>query len=465
MFPRLIFPVIFAFISLNLLSQAKIVSITYDGDVATLSRNTPQAGIVYYWQGTSCGTLMNHSSATTLATTDGTYFLRGYNSSGAVWATTCASTTVTFPDLTPPLLSGVTTGPIDEGDPIAATSNENGMIYLVLEGTAANLTSINSDKVSEAVATAHTPVSLSTTGIGLGLFKVFAVDAHDNISLASDFIEVTDLTAPVLSDVSSGPVDVGDDIAATSNENGVIYLVPEGTAGNVGAVNAAKVSEAAASAGTPVILSTSGISLGSYIVYAMDGFDNFSSASPVIEVLDMTAPVLSDVTAGPVEIGTEILATSNEDGMIYLVPGGTAAGIGDITSASASQAVSSANVASTLATVGIDLGEYIVYAVDGSDNISAASPAITLTWATFIDPGTANSDQVQIYPVNVVDVLYIKSREQVSEASVYSLQGAQLIRINTPIDQIEMSHLNTGVYIVNLKLEDGTGFSARITKE
>ena len=449
---RLILSAIIAFIGLSLFAQPEIVSITYDGDVATLTSNVPPAGIVYYWQGTSCGTLMNHSSSTTVATTNGTYFLREYNSAGAVWATACASTTVTFPDLTPPILSGVTagpieegdpiaatsnengmiflvpagtpanygsivasrvasasatanvavelltagnglgdfvvyatdaannvsaasavitvtdltapvlsnvtTGPIDEGDPIAATSNENGMIYLVLEGTAANLTAINTDKVAEAVATANTPVSLSTTGIGLGLFKVFAVDAFDNISVASDFIEVTDLTPPVLSDVTAGPVDVGDDIAATSNENGIIYLVPEGTAGNLGAVNAAKVSEVAASANTPASLSTTGIPLGNYIVYAMDGFDNFSTASPVIEVADLTAPVLSDVTAGPVEVGTDILATSNEDGMIYLVPGGTAPDIGDITSAQVSQAISSANVASTLATTGIDAGDY-----------------------------------------------------------------------------------------------------------
>jgi len=371
MFPRLIFPVVLAFISLNLLAQARIVSVTYDGDVATLSRNTPPAGIIYYWQGTSCGTLMNHSSATTLATTDGSYFLRGYNSSGAVWATTCASTTVTFPDLTPPVLYGVTTGPIDEGDPIAATSNENGMIYLVLEGTAANLTAINNDKVGEATATAHTQVSLSTTGIGLGLYKVFAVDVSDNISVASDYIEVADLTAPVL----------------------------------------------------------------------------------------------SDVTAGPIEAGTDILATSNEDGVIYLVPDGTAPGIGDITTAQVSQTISSANVASTLATTGIDVGDYIVYAVDASDNISAASSTITVNPVTFIDLNTANSGRVQLYPVSVVDILYIKSREQVSSATVYSLQGAQMIKISTALDQIDMSSLSAGVYIVNLKLEDGTGFSARINKD
>jgi hypothetical protein len=260
-------------------------------------------------------------------------------------------------------------------------------------------------------------------------------------------------------------VDVGDVIAATSNENGVIYLVPEGTAGNVTAVNAAKVSEAAASANTPVSLSTTGIPLGNYIVYAMDGFDNFSIASLVIEVVDLTAPVLSDVTAGPVEVGTDILATSNEDGMIYLVPDGTAPNTGDIGAAQVSQVISSANVASTLATTGITTGDYVVYAVDGSDNISAASPVITVTPVTYVDLNRANSGQVQLYPVNVAGVLYIKSNIQVSSAAVYTLQGAQVITINTAIDQIDMSSLEAGVYIISLKLEDETIFSGKVTKK
>ena len=106
---RLFIPIFLVFVCASLLAQPEIVSITYDGDVAILTTNTPPAGIVYYWQGTSCGTLMNHSSSTTLASSDGTYYLREYNSTGAVWSTSCASTIVLFPDLTPPILSGVTT--------------------------------------------------------------------------------------------------------------------------------------------------------------------------------------------------------------------------------------------------------------------------------------------------------------------------------------------------------------------
>jgi len=273
---RLILPAFLAIISINLFAQPEIDSITYDGDVAILFTNVPPDGIVYYWQGTSCGTLMNHSSSTTLVSADGTYYLREYNSTGAVWSTSCASTIVLFPDETP--------------------------------------------------------------------------------------------------------------------------------------------------------------------------------------------PVLSDVTAGSINAGTDVLATSNEDGMIYLVPGGTAADLVAIDAAKVAEASATENVAVSLPTNGLPEDDYIVYAVDGSDNISAASSAINISWATYIDLGSASSEQVQLYPANVTDILYIKSNIQVSSAIVYSLQGAQMIKINTPIDQIDMNSLNAGVYIVSVKLEDNSVFNGKVTK-
>ena len=556
---RLFIPIFLVFVCASLLAQPEIVSISYGDNEAILTRNTPPAGIVYYWQGTSCGTLMNHSSSTTVATASGTFYLREYYSTGMAWATSCASTIVMFPDVIPPVLSNVTTGPVDEGDPIAATSNEAGMIFLVPAGTPANYSTIVASRVASAIATAHVPVSLVTTGlalgdylvyaadaahnvstasaaitvtdltapvlsgvtagpvaegdniaatsnedgmiylvhdgtspnvgaigaakvseavasaaipvslptagIGLGDYIVYAVDGHDNVSVASAVIAVVDLTAPILSDVSPGPVEPGDNIAATSNESGAIFLVPDGTAPNVGAIVAAQVAEASATANVAVALATTGIELGDYIVYAVDGSDNVSASSAVIEVVDLTAPVLSDVTAGPIEVGTEILATSNEDGMIYLVPDGTAANIGDITSAQLAQITATANVAGTLATTGIATGDYVVYAVDGSDNLSAASPVITITPVSSIDPNNANPDQVQLYPSIVTDILYIKSKVEVSSALVYSLQGAQVINITTPTDRIDMSGLADGVYIVKVKLLDDTIYSGKVNKQ
>ncbi len=460
---RFFIPVLLVFVCASVMAQPEIVSITYGDNEAILTRNTPPAGIIYYWQGSSCGTLMNHNGSTTVATTSGTFYLREYYSSSMSWATSCASTIVIMPDVTSPVLSGVTAGPIEEGDNIAATSNEDGMIYLVPAGTSADYSSIVASHVASASATANVAVSLLTTGLSLGDYLVYAADDAHNISTASA-ITITDLTAPVLSDVSPGPLEPGENVAATSNEDGMIYLVPDGTAANIGAISAAKVAEASATAGVPVALATTGIGLGDYIVFAVDGFDNVSSASGVIEVLDLTAPVLSDVTAGPIEAGSTILATSNEDGMVYLVPDGTAPNIGDISSGQVAQIAALANVASSLETTGIAAGDYVVYAIDGSDNISAASHVIAVTWPTSIDPNKAGSDQVQVYPSIVTNILYIESEIQVSSVMVYTLQGAKVISIDTTIDQINMSGLADGVYIVKVLLVDNTIFSGKISK-
>ncbi len=376
--PRIYFLLILAFVSLNLFAQPKIVSIAYDGDEATLTRNTPPTGIIYYWQGTSCGELTDNSESTYIATTSSTYYLRGFDSTAGTWNASCATTIVFFADVTAPILSDVTGGPVDVGDNISATSNENGMIYLVPDGTAQNLGDITSAKVAEASATKFVAVSLSTAGLGAGDFIVYAVDGSDNISASSNVISVVDVTAPILSGVTGGPVEPGDNISATSNENGMIYLVPDGTAPNLGSIDGAKIASATASAGVAVNLSTAAAVLGDYIVYAVDASDNISAASAAISIVDLTAPVLSDVTAGPVNVGDDILATSNEDGQLYLVPDGTAANLGDIESAKVAEVAAVANVAAALWTLDLALGNYIVYAVDGSDNVSAASAAISV---------------------------------------------------------------------------------------
>jgi hypothetical protein len=211
-------------------------------------------------------------------------------------------------------------------------------------------------------------------------------------------------------------------------------------------------------------LPTAGIALGDYIVYAVDGYDNVSAASAVIAVVDLTAPVLSDVTAGPIEEGTDIMATSNEDGMLYLVPEGTAPNLGDIGSAQVSSVAVTANVPGALSTSGIDFGNYVVYAIDGSDNISAASPAIAVAAATRIDLQNANPHQVQLYPVNVIDILHIKSNLPVISVQVYSLTGSRVININTPTDQVDMGGLHAGIYIVHIILEDQAVHNGKVTK-
>lgn len=190
-----------------------------------------------------------------------------------------------------------------------------------------------------------------------------------------------------------------------------------------------------------------------------------SCASTIVMIPDVIPPVLSDVTAGPVEAGNDISATSNEDGMIYLVPDGTAGNVGDIDAAKVAEATAVAGVASALSTDALPEGDYIVYAVDGSDNVSAASPAITISWASYIDLSNADLNKVQLYPANVVDILYIRSNVRVNSVKVFSLQGSQVINITSTVDQVDMSSLNPGVYIVSVLLEGNEVFNGKINKK
>ncbi|MBN1951915.1 MAG: T9SS type A sorting domain-containing protein [Bacteroidales bacterium] len=273
----------FAVMGLTAFGQS-ITGITYSGDVATLTRSTPPSGVIYYWQGTTCGTNTSSNDETFSTTVAGTYYIRAFSnsSSSSSWATSCASTVVLFPDVTAPVLSAVTAGPVEPGTAINATSNESGMLYLVPEGTAANYTAITTGAVDNAAASAGVPAALSTVGLAYGNYIVYAIDLAFNVSTASAVISVTDLTAPELSGLTTGTVMIGNNIAATSSENGMIYLVPAGTAADYPTVVDAAVATASASAGTGTSISTTGLTAGDYIVYAADAYNNVSSASDVI---------------------------------------------------------------------------------------------------------------------------------------------------------------------------------------
>ncbi|GAA3409773.1 DUF4838 domain-containing protein [Paenibacillus hodogayensis] len=102
---------------------------------------------------------------------------------------------------------------------------------------------------------------------------------------------------------------------------------------------------------------------------------------------DEIAPDLAVALTGPAPIGTKIKATSSENGMIYLVPIGTAPTLTAIEAASTvtvgntvygtSTAVK-ASVTGAFNTASFSAGIYKAYAVDFAGNVSTGSPAIVL---------------------------------------------------------------------------------------
>jgi hypothetical protein len=84
---------ILLFAGCSLMAQP-VITIDYKCDSARLSYVAPDDGMVYYWQGTSCGELLDDSNPTFKVTASGTYYLRAYNTTSSTWAATDCSTAI-----------------------------------------------------------------------------------------------------------------------------------------------------------------------------------------------------------------------------------------------------------------------------------------------------------------------------------------------------------------------------------
>ncbi|MEK3836920.1 MULTISPECIES: YDG domain-containing protein [unclassified Paenibacillus] len=102
--------------------------------------------------------------------------------------------------------------------------------------------------------------------------------------------------------------------------------------------------------------------------------------TPTPDPGDTSAPILTSVTLGAVTVGDNVYGTSNEAGYLYLVPSTVVVTTTDleasIHAALGKKLAVTASVYSPLNTQGLPAGHYVVYAVDGSGNISAPSSTI-----------------------------------------------------------------------------------------
>jgi len=194
-----------------------------------------------------------------------------------------AGTFTVIDDITPPVLNRVTS-PVESGagQGIRLRSNEDGWAYLVPEGTVADSASVTAAAVGEVETAINKDKYIGTVGMAPANYWLFAIDLSGNLSDTS-FVEVTpDVTGPVLTDVTDTvDIQVSTDVSATSNEEAMLYLVPAGTVADKASIIAAAVAEAAATAGTPVVMDISAVALGSYELYGIDLQDNISDTSYV----------------------------------------------------------------------------------------------------------------------------------------------------------------------------------------
>ena len=151
----------------------------------------------------------------------------------------------------------------------------------------------------------------SVTGIVTGTFVggQTPVNATGTVTVSAASPTVI---APIVSAVTIGPVIIGDDVVATSDEDGYLYLVPSTTTPSAIAIEAAGIApngnKVAAQAELPSTMSTTGLAAGTYEVYAIDAVGNVSGASAPITV------GVPNVTTTPVITGTPIAGDTSVSG-------------------------------------------------------------------------------------------------------------------------------------------------------
>ena len=131
-------------------------------------------------------------------------------------------------DTTAPNVS-VTTATITNSGNALVQSTETGTAYLVnTTVTVINLASItgaaDNQWNSVAISSASTNTNLSATGLGDGIYKVYAVDDAGNLSSASSNSVTIDTTAPAAF-VSSGTITNTGSATVQITEAGTAYLV------------------------------------------------------------------------------------------------------------------------------------------------------------------------------------------------------------------------------------------------
>jgi hypothetical protein len=291
-------------------------------------------------------------------------------------------------------------------------------------------------------------------GAGEVHINLHAADAKTYTFAEFDSL-MLDETPPVLSAVTTGTIESGSDVSATSDKDGTIYLVPDGTTVAItdfeAAVTGNTAVSAEATAGTKVVMSTTGLADGDYVVYAVDDGERISDASGIINLVTYYPPVLSGVTTGTIAPGDDVTATSDKDGTIYLVPDGTTVAVADfdaaVTGSTAVSADATAGTAAVLSTTGLADGDYLVYAVDDDERISDPSATIVI-----LTTGLKVSavDAIRLYPNPVDKMLYFNGNVNVQQIIIVDLLGKERIRLENAgnISKINATTLDKGIYFI-----------------
>lgn len=171
---------------------------------------------------------------------------------------------------------------------------------------------------------------------------------------------------------------------------------------------------------------------------------------------DRTAPTVTLVSASPVDIGSSVVVTSNEAGTVYLVPASENPGNKErleslvLSNQAKKASVTAVHTNTSLATEGLSAGNYKVYAVDASGNVSIPTSSIELrlfetgkasllnkiSEATSLQENSQLGNTTGKYPQNAFDAL----TQAITDAqSIVNNQQATLDEVNAATSALEQA--------------------------
>ena len=99
----------------------------------------------------------------------------------------------------------------------------------------------------------------------------------------------------------------------------------------------------------------------------------------------------------------------------------------------------------------------------GTSGLGVIKYTFNLSTLTIIDSEVLNSNWVVLYPNPTSNFLNIQSKQEVQSVEIFSLSGQRVLEDST--SKINISHLNTGTYIVQIVFKNGTKTSEKFIKK
>ncbi len=199
---------------------------------------------------------------------------------------------------------------------------------------------------------------------------------------------------------------------------------------------------------------------GAYIA-RFDWYDNigepgiFGEFSFVESKLDVTPPKWFFVSVGNIERGTDISVMTTEAAKVYLVPAGTAGNVQNIQEKALAVIDVAAYAQGKIPTSGLKEGNYVVYALDSSNNISEASRVITLQTPVKVNTEYKNPELSVTYNSDFKLITISSSREN-NQVYIFNLLGRMVteMKFSGTDYNLSVNDFFPGVYVVKV-INDG----------